>query len=78
MTLAGSDERLTTLRLMHALDDVQLFQFFKRAIDGDQSKCTIFFACYIKDFNRSKRARGVLNCFNDGAARSSETVSVFL
>ena len=76
--LAGRNKSLTTLRLMHALNDVQLCQLFERAINGDQPQRPIFFARHIEDLNGGEGAPGILNGFHHGTARARETVPILL
>ena len=76
--VAGGYERLASFGLMHALDDVQFFQFFERAIHGDQSQCGILLARLVKDFNRGEGTRGSLDGFDDGTAGTGEAVAVIL
>ena len=78
VTSARGDEGLAALRLVHALDDVQFLQFFKRAIDRDQPQGPIFLARRIEDFQRGEGMRGFLDRLHDRAASAGEAVAIFL
>ena len=72
------DGGLAPARLVHALDEVKLFKFLKRAIDRDQPKGTVTFARHVEDFDRGEGALGSLNGLDNGAARTGDTVAIFL
>lgn len=52
VTFARRDESLASLRLMNALDQTKFFQFFERAINGDQSESGILIARRIIHLDR--------------------------
>jgi hypothetical protein len=78
MPVACRDERLAALRLMHTLDEVQFFEFFKRAIDGDQTERAIFPARHIEDLNGGEGMHGTLHGLDNRTARAGNAISIFL
>jgi hypothetical protein len=76
--LAGSNKRLAPMRLVHALDKVQLLQLFQCTIDGDQAKGRVLRTGNVKYLNRGEGAIGRGNCFYHSAARFGQPVSIFL
>ena len=78
MRMAGGDERLASLRLMHALDEVEFFEFFERAVDRDETKRAVSFARPVEDLDRGESAYGGLYDLDDSAASAGDAVSVFL
>lgn len=78
MPIALRDKCLAALRLMNALDKMELFQFFQGTIDGDQAQGRVPFARHIKHLNGSEGTRGSLNCLYHCTPRFREAVSIFL
>jgi hypothetical protein len=76
--VAFGDERLASLRLVDALDEVKFLEFFERAIHGHKTKRAVFFARQVEDLDGGEGALGILDRFDDSAARGGEAVSVFL
>jgi hypothetical protein len=78
VTLTSRDERLTSHRLVDALDEMQLFQLFQRAVHGDKSKGTVFLACHVVHLDGGQGVVGLNHHLNYSAARFGDSITVFL
>lgn len=65
---------MTSAGLMHARDEVEFFQFFERAVDGDQPKAGEGFAGEIVEHQRAERSRCGDQQINERAQRGGDAV----
>lgn len=76
--LTSRDERLTSHWLVDALDEVQLFQFFERAVHGDQTQSTIFLSRQIVHLDGGQGVVGIDHGLHHRAARLGDAITVFM
>lgn len=76
MSHASRDECLASHRLMHALDEMKLLEFFERAIHGDQAERAIFLPCCVKNLDGCEGMCGTEDCIHHCAPRRCDAISV--
>lgn len=76
MSLSMGQIGITALLLMHALDEMQFFEFFERTIDGHQAELGIKFTPQVVDFGGRQGAWALGNNFNNSAARVGDAVAL--
>ena len=76
MSMTGGNEGLAALRLVDALDEVQLLQFLERAVDGDQAEGVICLASPVIDLEWGEGAGAPGDSLDNGASGLRQAISV--
>src|SRR5690242_9306918 len=78
VTRRRCNKRLTSLRLMDALDQSLFFQRFERTVNGDQAKRGMGVPSFIVNLDWGEGMRTMRHNLHNGATRLGEAIALFI